>query len=333
MAAAQADRKAKLDAGRVDTVFQVGDRVLLRTKELLDAVYIGKLRPRWGSHFTVTRIAGPRPDAYTPALPRRMRCTPAVNVDRLKPFFERAGAPPAPGPVADSGQEGEHEVELLLNHRLLRGVTRYLVRLQGHTSSDDEWLREEELVHCRDKVAEYDTAPAAAARRSRRSAASRLRCATSCRPAAGGRSGRLPAADSRRVGDGTRLAGQDGAVLLARKWLGSWEGRTVVRRSRAQPPRGSRAWSGTALGRRWAPRWSTRTRCSMPPRTGRPTAGSCRARRASRPVASETTVMGLPAGTAGLKRQVSIAMEFDLGLSRVCLTSLVMAGQRARGTG
>ena len=36
--------KAKLDAGRVDTVFHVGDRVLLRTRELLDAADIGKLR-------------------------------------------------------------------------------------------------------------------------------------------------------------------------------------------------------------------------------------------------------------------------------------------------
>ena len=35
LATAQAEQKAKLDAGRVDTVFTVGDRVLLRTKELL----------------------------------------------------------------------------------------------------------------------------------------------------------------------------------------------------------------------------------------------------------------------------------------------------------
>ena len=61
LAAAQAERKAKLDAGRVDTVFKVGDRVLLRTKELLDAADIGKLRPRWDGPFTVT--ACPSPDA------------------------------------------------------------------------------------------------------------------------------------------------------------------------------------------------------------------------------------------------------------------------------
>jgi hypothetical protein len=36
-----------LDVGRMDTVFQVGDRVLLRTKELLDAADIGKLLQLW----------------------------------------------------------------------------------------------------------------------------------------------------------------------------------------------------------------------------------------------------------------------------------------------
>jgi hypothetical protein len=51
-------------------------------------------------------------------------------------------------------------VELLLNRRLVRGVLRYLVRWRGHPSADDEWLRAEELLHCQEKVAEYDaTAP------------------------------------------------------------------------------------------------------------------------------------------------------------------------------
>jgi hypothetical protein len=108
--------------GRVDTV---GDRVLLRTKELLDAADIGKLRPRWDGPFTVT--ACPSPNAYTLALPRKMRCSRTANVDRLKPYHARVGAAPAPGPVSEVGKEGEHEVELLLNRREVRGVTRYLV--------------------------------------------------------------------------------------------------------------------------------------------------------------------------------------------------------------
>ncbi len=65
-----------------------------------------------------------------------MCCSPTVNVDRLTPSFrvERAGSPPAPGQVSDAGQEGEHEVELLLNRRTVRGVTRCLVLWREHTS-------------------------------------------------------------------------------------------------------------------------------------------------------------------------------------------------------
>ena len=48
-------------------------------------------------------------------------------------------------------------MELLLNRRLFRGVTQYLVRRRGHASPADEWRRVEERVHCRDLVAEYDT--------------------------------------------------------------------------------------------------------------------------------------------------------------------------------
>ena len=236
LAAAQAERKAKLDAGRVDTVFKVGDRVLLRTKELLDAADIGKLRPRWDGPFTVT--ACPSPNAYTLALPRRMRCSPTVNVDRLKPFYERAGAPPAPGPVSDAGQEGEHEVEQLLNRRTVRGVTRYLVRWRGHTSADDEWLRLEELAHCPEKVAEYDAA------------APRRRGARRAGPADGPAAGPAPApapapvlvVPSPAAPAGFRLAAPTevvtGSALLGRAVLFHWPADgwvrgTVVRRSRA----------------------------------------------------------------------------------------------------
>jgi hypothetical protein len=39
--------------GRDDTVFKVGDRVLLRTTELLNAADIGKLRQRWDGQFAI----------------------------------------------------------------------------------------------------------------------------------------------------------------------------------------------------------------------------------------------------------------------------------------
>ena len=61
LAAAQAERKAKLDTDRVDTVFKVGDGMLLLTKELLDAADIGQLRPRWDGLFTVIACPSPTP--------------------------------------------------------------------------------------------------------------------------------------------------------------------------------------------------------------------------------------------------------------------------------
>ena len=121
--------------GWVGTVFTVGDRVLLRTKLLLDATNIGNLLQCWDGPFTV--IACPNPNTYTLALPRWIRCNQTVNVDHLKPCFERAGELPAHWQVSDVGQEGEHKVELLLNCRSARGVTHYLVLWRGHASSDD----------------------------------------------------------------------------------------------------------------------------------------------------------------------------------------------------
>jgi hypothetical protein len=93
-------------------------------------------------------------------LPRRFKCNPTVNVDRLKPYHPRAGRPDPPGPVSDPGQEGEHVtvVEQLLNRKTLRGRTFYLVRWQGHASADDSWEPVEHLVHCPERVAEYEAA-------------------------------------------------------------------------------------------------------------------------------------------------------------------------------
>ena len=57
----------------------------------------------------------------------------------------------APDPELEQEGEDESDMELLLSRRRVRGVTCYLLRWQGHQSVNDECLREEELVHCRDK--------------------------------------------------------------------------------------------------------------------------------------------------------------------------------------
>ena len=134
------------------TVFKGGDRVLLRTKELLHAADIGKLRPRWDGPFTVTACRSL--NGYTLALPRTMRCGPTVNVVHLEPIFALTGTAPAPGPVSDAGQEGEREAVLrvlLLNWRVVRGVWRAGGATRPPTTSG---LRLEELAHCPQTVAD-----------------------------------------------------------------------------------------------------------------------------------------------------------------------------------
>ena len=81
LAVAQTDRKAK--PNRVDMVFQVGDRVLPRTKELLDSANIGKLRPRWDSHFQVHVPRLPEPQVLQRLHPR------AAASHTLQPYRQR----------------------------------------------------------------------------------------------------------------------------------------------------------------------------------------------------------------------------------------------------
>ena len=159
--AAQQEREAAQDRGRVDTTFQVGDQVMLRTKELLDAAEVGKLRPRWEGPFPVAAVAGP--NTYTLTLPARFKCSPTVNVDRFKPYFlslPSDGPALSSGPVTDPGPAGEYVVEQLLNRKTVHGRTYYLVRWQGHASAADSWEPAEHLTNCQERVAEYEaTAP------------------------------------------------------------------------------------------------------------------------------------------------------------------------------
>ncbi len=57
---------------------------------MLDAVEIGKLRPQWEGPFR-SALAGP--STYTLALRGSFKCSPTVNVERLKPYHTRVDRP------------------------------------------------------------------------------------------------------------------------------------------------------------------------------------------------------------------------------------------------
>ena len=113
----------------MDTTFQVGDKVWLRTRELADGAEIGKLRPRWD---------GPFSDASSPwRLPLQRLHPRLTRQAALQPHGQRrtpqalpcAGRRAGPGwPVEDPGQEGEYVVEQLINRQDIGGKRYYLVQ-------------------------------------------------------------------------------------------------------------------------------------------------------------------------------------------------------------
>ena len=116
----------------LDTTLQVGEQVMLRTMELLDAAGVGKLRP--GGREPLRWRRSPAP------LPRRFKCSPTVNVDRLKPHNSLAARRNPPDQRPAPGLAGSQVVEQLLNRTTLRrDRTYFLVRWQGRPSADDSW--------------------------------------------------------------------------------------------------------------------------------------------------------------------------------------------------
>ena len=100
----------------MDVKFTPGDLALVRTKELLHAADIGKLRDRWEGPFKVIKEAVP--NAYLLKVAKRFWFNPTFNVDRLRPYGVRTGDPAPPGPLPGAAHD-MYEVEAVLNHKLV----------------------------------------------------------------------------------------------------------------------------------------------------------------------------------------------------------------------
>ncbi len=117
-------------------------------------------------------------------------------------------------------------MELLLNRKEIRWVLHYLVRWRGHTSADDEWLRAEELVHCPERVAEYDAAAPRRwrARRDRRRVCCSSRGDGSDCPPGGPTASRVPVGDDGQGAGWCCSGGVVHPVPLAGAGLGPGQG-------------------------------------------------------------------------------------------------------------
>jgi chromodomain-containing protein len=87
-------------------------------------------------------------DNYELDLPERMRIHPIFHISLLSK---------TDNPVSDhdEGIINEYEVERILQKRVRKGKTQYLVKWKGYDYSENTWEPTEHL-HCPEKVAEFN---------------------------------------------------------------------------------------------------------------------------------------------------------------------------------
>jgi hypothetical protein len=155
------------DTKRREQSFQVGDKVLLSTKNIsLDTQArrpSKKLQPRFIGPYEVIDIISPV--TYKLQLPANLSIHPVFHVSLLKAyqdnpqeFEEQIRKPPAPVLTSD-GQE-EFEVEKILDkriHRRGRGSTvEYLIKWKGYADYDATWEPVENLKNAEEAIADFE---------------------------------------------------------------------------------------------------------------------------------------------------------------------------------
>jgi hypothetical protein len=157
--AAQAHMKKNAYAHRRELEFEIGDQVLLSSKNIkLRTVGTKKLLPRYLGPFEILKKNGRL--AYELDLSAAMpKVHPVFHVSLLRPFTP-GGTTPPPVPVLIEG-EPEWKVERVLNHRdrkipnAKRSRREYLVKWIGFGHEYNEWKSKADCKGCLDLVQQY----------------------------------------------------------------------------------------------------------------------------------------------------------------------------------
>lgn len=138
--------------------FKKGDKVLLDSKNLKLPYPYRKLAPKREGPFTITKALGPV--TFQLDLPKTWKIHPVFHAALLTPYrATKEHGPdylrPPPESVTDRDDQEEHEVEAILNHRMLRGKPQYLVAWKGWPSSENSWEPERHLKNAQAVLRNY----------------------------------------------------------------------------------------------------------------------------------------------------------------------------------
>ena len=128
---------------RRELTFRIGDQVRLSTTNLqLPSTMSKKLAAKYLGPFTVEKVISPV--AYKLKLPQSLKIHPVFHVSLLQPWHKAHEFPTHvdatvyhPPPVVPDDEQ--YLVEALLDKRISRGRTEYLVRWKGYGPEDDMW--------------------------------------------------------------------------------------------------------------------------------------------------------------------------------------------------
>ena len=155
MLAAQSRDKAYADRKTRPQTFEVGQRVLLSTKNLhiKKKNLTKKLLSRFIGPFKVLKQVGKQ--AYELELPPSLKMHDVFHVSLLRLYHEDGTHQPPPVTILLDGEQ-EFEVEQVLDHRQEGKRSKsYLVRWTGYGPEHDTWEPEAALQNCRDRIQAY----------------------------------------------------------------------------------------------------------------------------------------------------------------------------------
>lgn len=144
---AQRRMKVYYDKNRPVQIFEVGDRVMISSKNLniehLGVIGSGsnKLAPLWIGPYPVIKKTSV--DTYRLQLPSGLRLYPEFHTSLLKPYKSSAEPdrynPPNEGMIQAGGDAGAYLVEDIRDHKKSGNSVYYLVKWQGYPESENSW--------------------------------------------------------------------------------------------------------------------------------------------------------------------------------------------------